>query len=316
MTNAAKLKREAKRAEFWRTAKRQKVSILLAIPFLIYVIIFMYWPIGGWIRAFFNFKPGKVLSESEYVGLRFFIELFTSPGFWQALRNTLIIAFMSLILGTFFTITFAIFLNEIRNLAYKRVIQTVSYLPHFVSWVVVIGIFREILSVDGGLLNDLLIKVGIIEEPLRFLLTGKWYYYIVTFMGIWKEMGWGAIIYLAVMSSINPSLYEASFVDGAGRFRRIWHVTMPGLKNIIIIMLVLQTGWVLNVGFEQSVLLANGAIIKNSDVLATYIMRYGLQMGRFSFATAAGIFQSLVGVSLVLFANIFAKRIGDYNVFS
>ncbi|MCG8483215.1 MAG: ABC transporter permease subunit [Clostridia bacterium] len=306
----------SRRDVFWRTVKHQKIKILLVLPFLIYVIVFMYVPVGGWIRAFYDFKPARVLSECDFVGFRFFEELFTSPGFWRALKNTLIIAFMNLILGTLCTITFAIFLNEIRTLWYKRVIQTVSYLPHFVSWVVVIGIFTEILSVDGGLLNELLLKIGVIREPLRFLLTGKWYYYIVTFMSIWKEMGWSAIIYLAVMSSINPSLYEAAFVDGAGRFKRIWHVTLPGLKNIIIIMLVLQTGWVLNVGFEQSILLANGAIIKNSDVLSTYIMRYGLQMGRFSFATAAGIFQSLVGVSLVLFANLFAKRIGDYNVLS
>jgi putative aldouronate transport system permease protein len=135
-------------------------------------------------------------------------------------------------------------------------------------------------------------------------------------MSIWKEMGWGAIIYLAVMSSISPSLYEAAFVDGAGRFKRIWHVTLPGLKNIIIIMLVLQTGWVLNVGFEQSLLLTNGAIIENSDVLSTYVLRYGLEMGRYSFATAAGIFQSLAGVSLVLFSNFFAKRLGEINVFN
>lgn len=301
---------------FWSTVKKQKVTILLVLPFIVYVVIFMYVPILGWVRAFFNFRPGRDLLDSDFVGLKFFQELFTSRGFWLALRNTLILAFMNLIAGTLLTLMFAIFLNEIRNVAYKRIIQTVSYLPHFVSWVVVIGIFSQLLSIDKGLVNEVLLALRLIEKPLPFLLTGRWYYGIVTFMSIWKEMGWGAIIYLAVMSSIDPQLYEAAFVDGAGRFKSMWHVTLPGLKNIIIIMLVLQTGWVLNVGFEQSVLLSNGAIIGNADVLSTYVLRYGLEMGRFSFATAAGIFQSLVGVTLVLFANAVAKRTGGINVLS
>ena len=306
----------ARKADLWRTIKKQKVAILLTLPFVIYIIIFKYIPILGWVRSFFNYKPGKDLFDCEFVGFKFFIELFSSSGFWMAIRNTLIIAFMNLIIGTLFTLTFAILLNEVRNIAYKKVIQTVSYLPHFVSWVVVIGIFIRLLSIDNGVVNELLMCIGLIDEPLPFFLNGKWYYIIVTTMSMWKEMGWGAIIYLAVMSSINPSLYEAAFVDGAGRFKRIWHVTLPGLKNIIIIMLVLQTGWVLNVGFEQSLLLTNGAIIENSDVLSTYVLRYGLEMGRYSFATAAGIFQSLAGVSLVLFSNFFAKRLGEINVFN
>ena len=299
----------------WQTIKRQKVSILLVLPFIAYGVLFQYVPIAGWVRAFFNYKPGRDLLDCKFVGFQFFTELFTSAGFWLAIRNTLIIAFLNLIIGTVCTLGFAVFLNEIRNIAYKRVIQTVSYLPHFVSWVVVIGIFAKILSVDGGTLNQILLSLGLADKPVPFLLTGRWYYAIVTFMGIWKEMGWGAIIYLAVISSIDPNLYEAAFADGAGRFRRMWHVTLPGLRNIIIIMLVLQTGWVLTVGFEQSVLLSNGAIIANADVLSTYVLRYGLEMGRFSFATAAGIFQSLVGVALVVFANAAAKRIGGVNVF-
>lgn len=302
--------------KFLHKAKKQRVTLLLVLPFVIYVIIFMYVPILGWVRAFFNYRPGRDILDSDFVGFKFFTELFTSTGFWLAMRNTLILAFMNLIAGTVLTLAFAIFLNEIRNVAYKRVIQTVSYLPHFVSWVVVIGIFSQLLSIDKGLINELLLAIGIIDKPLPFLLTGRWYYSIVTFMSIWKEMGWGAIIYLAVMSSIDPHLYEAAFVDGAGRFKSMRHVTLPGLKNIIIIMLVLQTGWVLNVGFEQSVLLSNGAIIRNADVISTYVLRYGLEMGRFSFATAAGIFQSLVGVALVLFANAVARKTGGINVFS
>jgi putative aldouronate transport system permease protein len=298
-----------------RLIKKQKLLIALAVPFLVYVIVFSYVPIIGWFRAFINYVPGQTLSESQFVGFKYFNELFSSPGFWTALRNTLALAFMNMVFGTIITITFAVLLNEVMNLAIKRVLQTVSYLPHFVSWVIVTGIFIKLLSVDNGMINDILLNLHLITKPIQFLLKGNLFWIIVTSMGIWKELGWGAIIYLAVISSINPELYEAAVVDGANRFRRIWHVTLPALKKITVLMLVLQAGWVLGVGFEQSLLMSNGAIIDYSDVLSTYILRYGITLGRFSFATAASIFQSIVGVVLVLFSNFIAKRFGDTNLF-
>lgn len=298
-----------------RLIKKQKVLVLLAVPFLIYVIVFNYTPILGWFRAFIDYVPGTSELNSPFVGMKYFNELFSSAGFWIAMRNTLALALLNLSFGTVLTITFAVLLNEVRSLAFKRFVQTVSYLPHFVSWVIVTGIFVKLLSVDNGLINDVLLRLHIVSKPFPFLLKGNLYWAIVTFMGIWKELGWGAIIYLAVMSSINPELYEAAVMDGANRFQRIWHVTLPALKKITVLMLVLQTGWVLGVGFDQSLLMSNGANIEYADVMSTYILRYGITMGRFSFATAASVFQSVVALVLVLFSNYIASRFGDTNLF-
>ncbi len=287
----------------------------MSIPFIIYVIIFTYVPIWGWIIAFLDYKPGGQILKSKFVGLKYFMEMFTSESFYLALRNTLVLSILNLVLGTVIAVVFAILLNELRSMAFKRTVQTISYLPHFVSWVVVAGIFGRLLAIDNGTINELLMKLNIISEPIAFQMKGNWYWGIVTFANIWKETGWNAIIYIAVLVTINVELYEAATADGANRLRRIWHISLPGIKNTIVIMVVLQSGWLLGIGFEQAILMGNNAVLQYSDVLATYVMRYGIQMGRFSFATAAGIFQSLVGLILVFTANRLAKKISNTQIF-
>ncbi len=287
----------------------------MSVPFILYVILFSYVPIWGWIIAFLDYKPGGDILKSRFVGLKFFNEMFTSTSFYLALRNTLVISLLNLVIGTVVAVAFAILLNEIRGVLFKRTVQTISYLPHFVSWVVVAGIFGRLLAIDGGTINDLLMKLKVIAEPIPFQMKSEWYWGIITYANLWKETGWNAIIYIAVLVTINVELYEAAIADGASRFRRIWHISLPGLKNTMIIMVVLQTGWLLGVGFEQSLLMGNNAVMEYSDVLATYIMRYGIQMGRFSFATAAGIFQSIVGLILVISANHLARKVSNTQIF-
>lgn len=298
-----------------KTILKQKLLFIMSLPFVIYVLIFTYIPIWGWIIAFLDYKPGGSILKSKFVGFKFFIEMFSSASFYLALRNTLVMSILNLALGTVISVLFALLLNELRSMAFKRTVQTISYLPHFVSWVVVAGIFGRLLAIDGGTINDLLMKLNIITDPIPFQMKGQWYWGIVTFANIWKETGWSAIIYIAVLVTINVELYEAATADGASRFRRIWHISLPGIKNTIVIMVVLQTGWLLGVGFDQALLMGNNAVMQYSDVLSTYVMRYGIQMGRFSFATAAGIFQSLIGLIMVVSSNYLAKRVSNTQIF-
>jgi putative aldouronate transport system permease protein len=293
---------------------KQKLLFLMSVPFVIYLIVFSYIPVWGWLFAFFDYKPGHNILKSKFVGLKYFNELLSSPDFYLALRNTLALNFLSLILGTASAILFAILLNEIKHMAFKKLIQTASYLPHFVSWVIVAGIFTSFLSIDNGPVNYILLKLHLIDEAYPFMMEGKLFWWIITYANIWKETGWNAIIYLAVIVSINPEQYESAIVDGANRFRRIWHITLPGIKNTVVVMTVLSIGWILGGGFEQSMLMGNGMIMEYSDVISTYVARYGINMARYSYATAAGIFQSVVGIILIVSANFLSKRLTDTKV--
>lgn len=293
---------------------KQKILFFMSVPFVLYLLLFSYVPVWGWLLAFFDYKPGIALFSSKFVGLRYFKELFSDPGFYRALRNTLVLSFSGLILSTVVAVVFAVLLNEIWQTGFKRVVQTVSYLPHFVSWVIVAGIFSTLLSINNGTLNSLLIASHLIKNPIAFQQNGPLFWVIVNVAGLWKETGWNAIIYLAVIVTINPEQYEAAIMDGANRFRRIWHITLPGIKNTVIVLTVMSMGWLLGVGFDQSFLMGNGIVFNYSDVLATYIMRFGIDLGRFSYATAAGIFQSIIGIITILLANYLAKRFSNLRI--
>lgn len=306
---------ELKQKVTWSEIKKQKQLIFLSIPFLIYVIIFNYAPLFGWVMAFQKYKPAKGFLDQTWVGLDKFKQLFSNDVFLGVIRNTLAMSLINLVLGFVFSIGFALLLNELRGVKAKKFIQTVSYLPHFLSWVIVVGLVFQVLSMDTGVLNQLLLKLHIIDKPINFLSEPKYYWGIVGITNVWKETGWGSIIYLAAITAINPELYEAAAIDGAGRFRKILHVTLPGIKSTIFILLIINIGNILNAGFDMQYLLTNGLVQKVSQTIDIYVLRYGISLADYSLATAAGIFKSIVSIVLIFLANRFAKAAGEERLF-
>ena len=300
-----------KRNTFWQKLKQQKALVFMSVPFLIHVIIFKYIPIWGWVLAFQEYWPGKSIFQQTWVGFDNFRMLFNDPVFYQVLRNTLAMSVIKLILGTVSSIALALIINEVRFIPFKRAAQTVSYLPHFISWVVAANLVRDALSTDGGIINDVLLNLNIIKEPIMFLGIPKMFWWIIGLSHVWKEVGWGAIIYLAAMAGIDPSLYEASVIDGAGRLKQMWYITLPSIRPTISILLIMNMGYLLSAGFEQQYLLQNGRVIDYARVFTIYELDYGIKMMRYSFATAVGIFRSVVSLILVFFTNQFAKRLGQ-----
>lgn len=293
----------------------QKYLLVMSIPFVIWLVIFKYIPLWGWTMAFQNFQLQKSFFEQEWVGFKHFITFLKDPDFYRIMRNTLGMSLLDLIIGFPIPIIFALLLNEIKNEHFKRTVQTVSYLPHFVSWVVVASIISKILSPQGGAVNELLMALGIIKRPIQFLAIPQLFWWIVTFATIWKEMGWNSIIYLAAISGIDPQLYESAEIDGAGRIRKMWHVTLPGIRATIVMLLILRLGHLINIGFERQMLLGNSLVKDYADVLDLYVLQYGIQMARFSYGTAVGIFKSVVSIIMLFSANYFSKKLGESGVF-
>lgn len=294
---------------------KQKELIFLSIPFVIYALIFYYAPLGGWIMAFQNYKPKGGLLHSQFVGLAKFKTLFSNDVFLRVIRNTLCMGIINLILSFVFSIGLAILLNEVRNRRGKKFVQTVSYLPHFLSWIIVTGIVLDVLSLETGIINQALVALHILEKPINWLAYPKYFWLIVGLANVWKETGWGSIIYLASITSINPDLYEAASIDGAGRLQKIFHITLPGIKPTIFILLLINVGNVLNAGFEVQYLLGNGLVQSVSQTIDIYVLKYGISMGDYSIGTAAGIFKSLVSIIIIFLANKAAKMAGEERLF-
>lgn len=310
--NQPKLKKPASR--FLSTFLQQKYLYMMAIPFIIWAFIFNYLPLWGWTMAFQKYKPGKSFFDQKWVGLQYFRELFQDEQFFNALRNTLAMSIMGLLAGFIIPIIFAILLNEVRQQTLKRFVQTVSYLPHFVSWVVAAGIITKMLSTDNGAVNDLLMNLHIINEPIQFMAKGQLFWGIVTASDVWKETGWNTIIYLAAISGIGPELYEAAKVDGANRLQQAKNITIPGIRTTIIILLIISIGHLISIGFEKQFLLGNNLVRDYSQTLDLYALNYGLGMGRFSFGTAINIFNSVVSVILLFVANGIFKKITKESI--
>lgn len=301
--------------EAWlKEAKNQRVLLILSIPFFIYGFVFCYLPLIGWIMGFQNFKARDGLFGSKFVGLKVFQKLFQDSAFWETVRNTLAMSILNLVLGTVFAIAFAILLNEVRCLPGKKFVQTVSYLPHFLSWVVACGILLDTLG-STGIVNDLLVKLRVVSDPINFFAQPTWFWWIEAFAMVWKETGWNAIIYLAAITAIDPSLYEAVSIDGGGRWARIRHVTLPGISTTIIILLIMNIGNVLNAGFEVQYLLGNDVVRNFSQTIDIYVLKWGISQNDFSLGTAAGIFKSAVSIVLIVIANQVAKRTSDTRLF-
>lgn len=309
------LKVKANRKNFSKRLWKQRELILLSIPFVIYILVFNYAPLAGWIIAFQNYRPGFSFFEQEWVGLANFRLLFADPAFLRVIRNTLAMGIINLSLGFFFSIGFAVLLNEVRSRHVKKVVQTVSYLPHFLSWIIVTGIVLDVLSPETGIINQLLMSFNLIDRPINFLSDPKYFWWIVGFSNVWKSTGWGSIIYLSAMAAINDELYEAAEMDGANRLRKIWHITLPGIKPTIFILLLINIGGVLNAGFEVQYLLGNGLVQEVSQTIDIFVLKYGISLNNYSFATAAGIFNSFVSIILITSGNKLAKLAGEESLF-
>lgn len=298
----------------WKEVKRQKFLLIVSFFMVVYGIIFYYWPLTGWLMAFQNYKPKEGLLGSKFVGLAKFKFLFEDVTFLRVIRNTFCMGVLNLVACTFMAILFAILLNEIRSTKAKKTVQTISYLPHFLSWIIVTGILHDALS-SSGIINELLIKFGFIDTSIDFFAHKEYFWPIVAFANVWKETGWNAIIYLAAITSIDPCLYEAASIDGAGRWAKIKYITLPGIKPTIMILLLMNVGNVLNAGFEVQYLLGNGLIKSVSDTIDIYVLTWGISQNDFSLGTAAGIFKSVVSIALILIANSVAKRMGEERLF-
>ncbi|QNK57007.1 sugar ABC transporter permease [Paenibacillus sp. PAMC21692] len=284
---------------------------LMLLPGLVYFAIYKYAPMYGTIIAFKDFNIGKGILASPwadpwYKHFKYFID---SPYFETILTNTILISVYKMVWGIAPGIIFAILLNEIKNKFFKRFVQTVTYLPHFLSWVIIYGILLIFMSESTGLINATMKDWGLQSTP--FLTSTDWFRSILVGSEIWKEFGWNAIIYLAAISSIDPSLYEASRVDGAGRLRNIWHITLPGIRSVIILLFILKLGHILEAGFDQIYIMYNVQVYPVADILDTYVFRTGLEQLNFSLAAAIGLFKSIIGLVLVLVANKIAKRWGE-----
>lgn len=295
--------------------KKQKALIIMSIPFIIYTLIFSYAPLLGWVMAFQKYRPGKSLFNQTWVGLDQFKVLFDDPIFLGVIRNTLSMSLINLTLGTICSIGFALLLNEVRQLLAKKFIQTISYLPHFLSWIIVTGIVADVLTTDTGIVNQVLVNLHIIDSPINFFAETKYFWGIVGLTNVWKEVGWGSIIYLAAITAINPDLYEAAEIDGAGRIKKILYVTLPGIKSTIFILLIMNIGNIVNAGFELQYLLGNGLVQSVSQTIDIFVLKYGISLSNYSLATAAGIFKSIVSIALIFIANEFAKRAGEERLF-
>lgn len=295
-----------------RLIKHRNLLIMMA-PAVVLYILFRYLPIYGVIIAFKDYKFNLGIMGSPWVGFANFEKLFKLSSFRGAVQNTLILSFLKLLFGFPAPILLAIMINEVRGMRFKRTVQTISYLPHFISWVILAGIFMQFLSPSTGPINILLRSMGI--EPIYFLGENKWFRTVLVATSVWKSVGWSSIVYLAAMGAIDTELYESAWVDGAGRLKRIWHITLPGITPTITIMLILAIGAIVNDDFDQVFNLYNTSVLKVGDVISTYTYRMGLVDNQYSRSAAVGLIRNVIALMLVVSANAVARRINDYSLF-
>jgi len=301
-----------KKPGFFTKLGRQYQLMIMSVPMLLYVLLFNYAPLWGWLTAFQDYQTKKGFAGSPWVGLDNFKWLFSNNDFLLSIRNTLAMSVINLVFGTVSAVLLAVLLNEVRNRKFKRTVQTVTYLPHFLSMVIVVSMAQNLFSSNGAI-NEALKSMGLINEPVFFLGKGEYFWWLVGVINVWKEVGWGTIIYIAAMTSIDPSLYEAASIDGAGRFQRILHVTLPGIKSTFMVLLIMNIGHLLEAGFEIQYLMRNGLVMKYSDTIDVFVMIYSFGGSRphFSYGVAAGMFKSVVGIILLLGANWIAKLLDE-----
>jgi len=305
--------KEKKKLRFKAYFQKSWQYYLMLLPVVVYYAIFHFGAYPGLVMAFQDYKPARGLFGSPFVGFKHFQTMFATSSFYNILRNTIVLNLMNLAMFFPAPIILAILLNEVRHNGFKRASQSLMYLPHFFSWVVLGGMIIEILSPSKGIVNAVISSLTG-GETIHFMAHKGWWRVSFVMSTIWKDVGWGSIIYLAAIAGIDSELYEAATIDGANHFQQMWHITLPGMSNTIIIMLILRMGGILNVGMEQIMMLQNAAVNDIADVIQTYTYRMGVQQGRYSVTTAIGIFQSVVGMVLILSANQLAKKLTDRSI--
>ncbi|MCF2943028.1 ABC transporter permease subunit [Paenibacillus tarimensis] len=293
----------------WRRFKSNIPLLIMFVPVALFFLIFRYAPIGGLVIAFkdYNFFDGVL--NSPWVGFKYFEMLFQDTRTLEIIRNTFFLSVLSIVFGFPVPIILAIMLNEVKNMMFKRTVQTIVYMPHFFSWVIISMMVLTVFSLENGVVNRWV--ESFFGEPYAFMYNKESWVAIFIGSGIWKDMGFNAIIFLAALTTIDPSLYEAAGMDGAGKFRKIWHITLPGIRSTIILLLILSMGRVMEVGFDQVYMLQNSNVNEIADVISTFIYRTGLQGAQFSLTTAMGLFESLVALILIVTANYIARRFNE-----
>ncbi len=307
-----KLTKEEKREKWKKILKRNRYLILMMVPVVIYYIVFCYFPMSGLWMAFTQYKVGSGLAglfTSEFVGLKWFKQFFGSIYAWRLVRNTLLLSFYSLIFGFPIPILFAVAVTQLRRKRVQKTVQVLTYLPYFISTVVVCGMINNFLSPSSGIINQVLNAIGI--ESINFLSLPEWFRRIYVISGSWQTFGFNSIIFVAAIMGISPDLYEAMRVDGANRRQEIWHLVLPSIKPTIILLLIMSLGSMMSVGFEKVYLLYNTAVYETADVIQTYVYRQGILSNNYSYAAAVGLFNSIVNFTIVFLANRFSRKLTD-----
>ena len=304
-----------RKPSFFQNIWKYRMFYLLALPGLLYLLVFHYGSIAGILMAFKNFKPMQGFAgifTGEWVGLKYFEQFFKSAYAGRVIGNTVWIFILRLVWGFPAPILLALLLNEVQNLRYKKLVQTISYFPHFVSYVVVLAVVRQLFNADGGYINAIIESMG--GDAIPFLSDSRYFRSLLVGSGVWKGIGWSSIIYLAAITGIDTQLYEAAEIDGANRIQRVWHITLPGMAPVIAIQLILRMGQIMSAGFDQTLLFYSPAVYDVGDIIDTYVYRMGLGSMKYSLATAVGLFKSVVGLIFVLGSNYVARIIGQEGI--
>ncbi len=293
-------------------ARRDYLLYLLCLPAVAYLIVFKYIPMYGITIAFKDYNLFRGIIKSDWAGIAYFRQIFSDKSFWFAVRNTLTLNLLVLAVSFPATIILSLFLNEIGSALYRRIAQSLLYLPHFISWVVVAGLLQNMLSVKYGSVNYVLTRAGF--QPIPFMIEENWWIFTYVLAELWKSLGWGTIIYLAALSGVNESLYESAYMDGANKRQRIWYITIPSIKPTIVIMLILSISKMMTIGLDAPLLLQNAKVLDVAEVISTYVYKMGLERVQYSFATAVGLFQSLVNIILLVIANAITRAMGEEGI--
>ena len=307
----AKAKNE-KWANIKKIVYRDRYLFLMFAPIFIYYIVFHYLPMTGAIIAFKDYKPGRGIYNGEWVGLKWFIQYFKSPYAFRTIRNTILISFYQIAIGFPIPILFAVCVTEIKQMAFRRVVQTVSYLPHFISTVVLVGMMKQMFTMNNGIVNKFVVMFG--GDIINFLNDPAWFRTMYVGSGIWQSFGFSSIIYIAAITGIDPTLYEAGKIDGITKFKEAWYITLPMISQTVVTLFILRLGNILSVGFEKVFLMYSPAVYETADVISTYVYRKGIESTTYSFASAVGLFNSVVNFMFVFIANQVSRKLTDSSL--